>query len=259
MQTGKRTKSAASPSNKKRDTVSILTWIRDAKRDLHDSNMQLDISDESMDKWNVLFKADMFASHSSDVAAFEVMGDHGWIALSPNINEIFSNLLNTTSTVDKVTCYQVGGAMYEASLENGNLVQKNLATDVKRPVRKADDALYNDILECFKMHGNGRTPGVHLKMTFPPNFPHSPPFVRVVYPRFQFHTGHVTIGGSFCTEVLTMQSWDPQTTPIALLLYLKQNILEGGGRIDIDKPYEYSEKEAEEAFKRVARDHGWKI
>lgn len=40
-------------------------------------------------------------------------------------------------------------------------------------------------------------------MIFPPNFPFAPPFIRVIRPRFMFRTGHVTIGGSICTEMLT--------------------------------------------------------
>lgn len=35
-----------------------------------------------------------------------------------------------------------------------------------------------------------------------------PPFVRVVRPRFQFRTGHVTIGGSICMELLTLSGWN---------------------------------------------------
>jgi hypothetical protein len=37
--------------------------------------------------------------------------------------------------------------------------------------------------------------------------PFSPPFIRVVEPRFAFHTGHVTIGGSICMELLTRRSF----------------------------------------------------
>ena len=39
----------------------------------------------------------------------------------------------------------------------------------------------------------------------------SPPFVRMLRPRFKFHTGHVTIGGSICSPILTQQ-WDPSTS-----------------------------------------------
>jgi len=42
---------------------------------------------------------------------------------------------------------------------------------------------------------------VELEMRFSEHYPFRPPFVRVVRPRFKFHTGHVTIGGSICMEI----------------------------------------------------------
>ena len=42
---------------------------------------------------------------------------------------------------------------------------------------------------------------VVLKFEFPIDFPSRPPFVSVWRPRFMFHTGHVTIGGSICAQV----------------------------------------------------------
>jgi len=41
------------------------------------------------------------------------------------------------------------------------------------------------------------------------DYPVDPPFVRVVRPRFAFHSGHVTIGGSICMELLTRSGWSP--------------------------------------------------
>ena len=31
--------------------------------------------------------------------------------------------------------------------------------------------------------------------------------MRVIRPRFAFHTGHVTVGGSICIELLTSSGW----------------------------------------------------
>ena len=67
-----------------------------------------------------------------------------------------------------------------------------------------------------------------------------------------------------CTQTLTSDppaqgGWDPKMTPFALLLHLKENLIEGGAMVDFRFPYDYSEQEAQEAFNRVARDHGWKI
>ena len=37
---------------------------------------------------------------------------------------------------------------------------------------------------------------LEFEITFSPNFPNEPPFIRVVKPIFKFNTDNVTIGGS---------------------------------------------------------------
>ena len=73
---------------------------------------------------------------------------------------------------------------------------------------------------------NNRSPCIELELKFPPQYPHSP-FVRVVRPRFQFHTGHVTVGGSICQQDLTSQGWSSTTTVEGLLHSLQQLMIEG--------------------------------
>ena len=34
-------------------------------------------------------------------------------------------------------------------------------------------------------------------------------YIRVLRPRFQFRTGHVTLGGSICTQLLSNEGWNP--------------------------------------------------
>ena len=50
---------------------------------------------------------------------------------------------------------------------------------------------------------------ITMHIIFPPDYPFSAPFMRVVRPRFAFRTGHVTIGGSICIELLTNSGWNP--------------------------------------------------
>lgn len=45
---------------------------------------------------------------------------------------------------------------------------------------------------------------VRLVMKFKDDYPFSPPFVRIVYPRFKRSTGYI-IDGAFCMELLTNQ------------------------------------------------------
>jgi ubiquitin-conjugating enzyme E2 Q len=68
-----------------------------------------------------------------------------------------------------------------------------------------DEPLYQDMKQLGLEH-------ITLHVTFPPNFPFSPPFIRVVRPRFAFRTGHVTLGGSICTLMLTNDGWIASTT-----------------------------------------------
>ena len=48
---------------------------------------------------------------------------------------------------------------------------------------------------------------VECEMTFPSDYPFSPPSVRVVRPRFRKSTGYI-IGGALCMELLTPQGWN---------------------------------------------------
>jgi len=101
---------------------------------------------------------------------------------------------------------------------------------------------------------------IQLEMLFSADFPMSPPFVRVLTPRFAFHTGHVTIGGSICIELLTTSGWSPAYTIESLLVQLRSNFIAGEARLDPQRPNApYSEMEAREAFRRVAQQHGWKV
>eukprot|EP00455_Lapot_gusevi_P040400 TRINITY_DN4569_c0_g1_i1.p1 TRINITY_DN4569_c0_g1~~TRINITY_DN4569_c0_g1_i1.p1 ORF type:complete len:241 (-),score=92.17 TRINITY_DN4569_c0_g1_i1:83-742(-) len=117
-----------------------------------------------------------------------------------------------------------------------------------------DCELYND-LKTLEREQNVRV--VEFEMRFSSDYPFAPPFVRVVYPRFQFRTGHITIGGSICMEVLTPSGWLPSNDIESLLVQIKSEMIAGGARIDFNNRNPYSEREAREAFERVARHHGW--
>jgi len=57
-----------------------------------------------------------------------------------------------------------------------------------------------------------RITDIVMNIQFPADYPFSPPFCRIIRPRFEFHTGHVTIGGSICMELLTRKGWSPENT-----------------------------------------------
>ncbi|MDR3549566.1 MAG: ubiquitin-conjugating enzyme E2 [Candidatus Pacebacteria bacterium] len=95
-------------------------------------------------------------------------------------------------------------------------------------------------------------------MLFSQDFPYDPPFIRVVRPRFAFHTGHITVGGSICMEVLTKSGWTVAISLENLFVDIITTICLGGGRLDAKNcAVPYTMQEAKDAFARVARDHGW--
>jgi len=98
---------------------------------------------------------------------------------------------------------------------------------------------------------------VSLEMKFPATYPFDPPFIRVLKPRFQFHTGHVTIGGSICMELLTRSGWSPGNDIESILIQIRSEMISGGARLDFQNTREYTEEEAKQAFERVAKQHGW--
>jgi ubiquitin-conjugating enzyme E2 Q len=127
-----------------------------------------------------------------------------------------------------------------------------------------------------------------LEIRFSTNFPISPPFVRVIRPRFlpfmQGGGGHVTAGGALCMELLTNSGWSPVSSVESVLLQVRMAMSSvdpkparlmggsGGGKRGAgpDKGVyggqagqagggEYSVGEAVDAFKRACAIHGWQI
>jgi len=99
---------------------------------------------------------------------------------------------------------------------------------------------------------------VLLEAIFPSSWPHKPPFLRVVYPRFHQYTGHITLGGSICVKELTSSGWNKDIELPSLFIMIRNLLLEGSALIDMDSvKYDYTEEEARSAFDRVAKAHGW--
>ena len=117
-------------------------------------------------------------------------------------------------------------------------------------------------------------------------FPTCPPLIRVVRPRMKWYTGHVTSGGSFCTEMLVntkgLNGWRSNYRIEAVIQALVISAVHcpvivistpyngrqvsGPLRVDLSCEYtdnvlrEYSEYEAVSAFTRAEAHHrrqGW--
>lgn len=118
-----------------------------------------------------------------------------------------------------------------------------------------------------------------FEIRFPPSFPHEPPFVRVIRPRFlPFQSGgggHVTAGGSICMDLLTSSGWTAAYGIESVLVQIRSTLMSteprparlearhygssskggsggGGGG-------EYGVGEAVDAYVRACNAHGWRV
>ncbi|GAA5835600.1 hypothetical protein JCM3766R1_006458 [Sporobolomyces carnicolor] len=106
-----------------------------------------------------------------------------------------------------------------------------------------------------------------MEIRFGEAFPFSPPFFRVVHPRFLpfIHGGggHVTGGGSICMDLLTSNGWLSSYSIPAVLLQIRMamsNLEPRPARLDPSSwNAAYSMDEAVAGFKRAAQTHGWKV
>ena len=132
-------------------------------------------------------------------------------------------------------------------------------------------SIFTDLEEHAQRYTH-RNAEVVLQISFSPAYPQSPPIVRVISPRFEFHTGHVTIGGSVCAPFLTlkdgMDGWDSTWTMALVILMVHMTLMTAEPIAKVvnrstchhpDPSQDYSEEEAKLAFARVARDHGWRV
>ncbi|CAM9301896.1 unnamed protein product [Hapterophycus canaliculatus] len=102
---------------------------------------------------------------------------------------------------------------------------------------------------------------VRLMMKFKDDYPFSPPFVRIAYPRFKRSTGYI-IDGAFCMELLTNQGWTPTNDIESVVVQIRAQMVVGKARIDFDASsvtQPYPEDRAKAAFRSAAKVHKWAI
>ncbi|KAL4684290.1 hypothetical protein H8959_021984, partial [Pygathrix nigripes] len=117
-----------------------------------------------------------------------------------------------------------------------------------------DSVLWQDMKET-------NTEFILLNLTFPDNFPFSPPFMRVLSPRLE--NGYVLDGGAICMELLTPRGWSSAYTVEAVMRQFAASLVKGQGRICRKagkSKKSFSRKEAEATFKSLVKTHekyGW--
>ncbi len=108
-----------------------------------------------------------------------------------------------------------------------------------------------------------------MEMRFTSQYPFSPPFIRVIKPRFlPFHQGgggNVTEGGAMCMEVLTNNGWTASLTVESLLLQVRLAMMDTerparlAGQSRHGGESTYGVGEAIAAYVRACQNHGWKV
>ncbi|KAG8543547.1 hypothetical protein GDO81_024358 [Engystomops pustulosus] len=83
-----------------------------------------------------------------------------------------------------------------------------------------DSTLWQDMKET-------NTEYILLNLTFPDNFPFSPPFMRVLSPRLE--NGYVLDGGAICMELLTPRGWSSAYTVEAVMRQFAASLVKGQG------------------------------
>lgn len=153
---------------------------------------------------------------------------------------------------------------FKTRIESGEL--QNLVTSIE---------CYEDNLDIWRLHMkmdnefNADKPLVHdmkrkgvdkivVEIRYPYEYPHKPPFVRIVTPIMKRVSGHITEHGSFCHYMLSNDGWTPMVCIENLLVDLKQNLFEGDGLL-ADKHWnqEYCYKNSLESFSRALKIYGW--
>lgn len=104
---------------------------------------------------------------------------------------------------------------------------------------------------------------VVMEVRFGKNYPMSPPFVRVIRPRFlsfmQGGGGHVTAGGALCMELLTNNGWSAVSNMESVLLQVRLAMSSTDPKPALLEPgpvRDYQVGEAIEAFVRACNVHG---
>lgn len=174
------------------------------------------------------------------------------------INSIFLINGETTGTPLRVTQKCAQRLVREfVKLKNNNIgytinVNKNDLTLWNLSLNQFDEQ-YNICKDMIKHNINE----IVLGMRFNGDYPMSPPFIRIIRPRIQPLTGHITSHGVICMELLTKSGWSPACSIETLLVIIKSEIIEGDGRLDMTNTNDYDYNDAKQSFVNMCKIHKW--
>lgn len=145
--------------------------------------------------------------------------------------------------------------------ELGWYIDPNLVSNVYQWIVELH-SFENHLPLAKDMKDKGLT-SVVVEIRFGKDYPISPPFVRVIRPRFLLFMagggGHVTAGGALCMELLTNSGWSAVSNIESVLLQVRLAISSTDpkpARIEPGQIRDYGVGEAVEAFVRACNAHG---
>lgn len=145
-------------------------------------------------------------------------------------------------------------SLFQAELVNNDTYHWIVTVDIKK--LGTDTEFYKDSVR-------GKIKYIKMNVFFSEKYPFAPPYIFIISPRFQQHTGHVTYGGSICIDLITQGKWN-LTITMELLLYSILNemmsVCEGNvPRIDLSNRAPYSFETSLLAFENMARQHNYEV
>lgn len=146
----------------------------------------------------------------------------------------------------ELTDVQKNATTFTVDLVNDNLYEWQVKLHTVDP----DSNLAKGMKESNISH-------ILLNMTFPDNFPFSPPFLRVINPTLE--GGYVLDGGALCLGLLTPSGWTAAYTIEAVVTQVGSALIKGNAKI-VKDGRKFSLKGAQASYKSLIKTHdkyGW--
>lgn len=142
------------------------------------------------------------------------------------------------------------------------VIEKSTDSGMQRLIcEDSNSELQQSIENWFKFHDPANKPGIYCEFIYPTDFPHKPPLVYIVKPRFQPLTGHVTQGGWLCHKRFTTGTdtdcWNANATPNGVFAEMLYLLRDSNAVVDLSQGRPYTREEAEAARIRAKAAHGW--
>lgn len=249
------------------DTVSVDTDVEDVEILFPEPEPELDVALHQTKNASDNCKADVepatdYVPGSLDFTTLPVMPMPTY-ATSATTKRLMSELKSLSNVQEKNSLVSLGWSIDTEKIENVYQWIVELHSFHTFSIKNKPLPLVEDMKKAG-------VSSIVLEIRFGPDFPFSPPYIRVIRPRFlpfaQGGGGHIVIGGAMCMELLTNSGWSSVMSMENVLLQVRMAIasepfarLEGKGKITNDGRNDYAAGEAAEGYIRACQNHGWQV